>query len=98
MGAASSSSADFINAAASLRAEGVPEAGEHDEAAYWARIFPDAPIPALDVFSVIQPEHVRELRQVQPRNLSLLIIKVRRVEMMPALVAGITRRCTCVCA
>lgn len=77
MGAASSSSADFINAAAALRAESCPEPGETDEAAYWLRIFPDAPIAALDVFSVIQPEHVRELRAVQPRNLALMIIKVR---------------------
>ena len=46
---------------------------------YWARIFPDAAVTPLDIFSIIQPDHVRELRASQPRNLALTIIKAASI-------------------
>jgi len=75
----SASSAEYIQAAASLRTSSVPSAGARGEGAFWLRLFPEHPIAALDLFSIIAPEHVREIRATNPRNLALVIVKVRRV-------------------
>ena len=64
-------SGDYIAAAHALRSEPA-----QDTDAFWLRIFPEQAIPALEMFSVIQPEHVREMRVSNPRNLALAVVKV----------------------
>jgi hypothetical protein len=72
------SSAEFITAAASLRMSPVPEDGAQDADAFWSRLLSGTnAVPADSVFSVIQPEHVREILHKQPRNLARVITKAR---------------------
>jgi hypothetical protein len=72
--------ADFMQAAHALRSEAAPEGDAGAAAAWWARVIPAAEMRAADLFAVIQPEHVREMRAANPRNLALLVVKVRRPE------------------
>ena len=65
-------SGDFIAAAHALRSEQAPT----DDDAFWHRIFPENAVPALEIFSVVVPEHVREMRVRNPRSLALAVVKV----------------------
>ena len=77
----SASPGDFINAAIALRTEAAPEKDEEPLAAeaFWLRVIPPGTVPAADLWAVIQPEHVREMRATNPRNLALAIVEVRPI-------------------
>jgi hypothetical protein len=74
------SSAEFITAAAALRLAPAPEEGAAGAEEFWGRFFNGASaLPAESIFSVIQPEQVREILHKQPRNLARTVIKARMV-------------------
>lgn len=77
--ASTAASGDFISAAIALRTEAAPEEDVDPQGseAFWLRVIPPAAVPAPDLWSVIQPEHIREMRATNPRNLALAIVKVR---------------------
>jgi hypothetical protein len=77
MGNAASSAA-VESAVGILRASPVPEAGEAGEEAFWDQLLPRAPVSTQEFFTAIQPETVRELLQLYPRNVALVLLKVRR--------------------
>jgi hypothetical protein len=75
-GGAAAGPGDFMQAAHALRTEAAPEADAGAEDAWWARVIPAVAVPAAELWAVIQPEHVREMRAANPRNLALLVVKV----------------------
>lgn len=68
-------SADLASAVTTLTTQPVPEGDE--EAAFWLRLLPKTAISTAEFFSAIQPETVRQLLKKHPRNLALLLLKVR---------------------
>ena len=74
---AGQSSGDFIAAAHALRSGNAPSDADVIAETYWLRLFPEHALPALEIFSVVQPEHIRQMRARNPRNLALVVLKVR---------------------
>ena len=69
-----SHSGELVSSIAALRTTPVPEGAASE--AYWLQVFPAAAFSPTDLFSVLSPEAVREMRDVQPRNLALAVRKV----------------------
>mmetsp|Transcript_22806 Transcript_22806/g.52133 ORF Transcript_22806/g.52133 Transcript_22806/m.52133 type:complete len:723 (+) Transcript_22806:85-2253(+) len=67
----SDSHASFVDGVKRLLAEDVKEA----DADFWAALF-SAPMSIEDVFEIIGPEHVRQLRQKRPRNLQTFLRQI----------------------
>lgn len=40
------------------------------------KLIPNETVLLSDIFSILQPEHIRDLRERRPRNLAKLIIRV----------------------
>lgn len=70
-----SHSGELVSSIAALRTTPVPEGAPSE--AYWLQVFPATAFSPTDLFSVLSPEAVREMRDVQPRNLALAVRKVR---------------------
>ena len=68
-------SGELVSSISALRTHPVPEGGGED--AFWAHVFPSTPFTGTDLFSVLSPEAIREMREMQPRNLALAVRKVR---------------------
>ena len=68
-------SGELVSAISALRTNAVPEGTAAE--AFWAHVFPSTPFTGQDLFSVLSPEAIREMRDIQPRNLALAVRKVR---------------------
>ena len=70
-------SGQLVTAFTLLRLEAIPEDAAGAEAAF-ARLIPSSDaVAAVDVFTALEPDHVREMQRFQPRNLARLVIKAR---------------------
>ena len=67
-------SGELVSSTSALRTAPVPEDASAD--AFWEQVFPATAFSPTDLFSVLTPEAIREMREVHPRNLALAIRKV----------------------
>lgn len=67
----SDSHAAFVDGIKRLLVEDVPD----DDRTFWSALF-TAPMSVEDVFEIIGPEHVRQLRQKRPQNLQVFLNRI----------------------